>query len=164
MVRDGSLDQLKGLLGEGKAEHRVITVYRGIIRERTADHRRVLSALAEDSVPALMHCSAGKDRAGLSIAVTLLALGVAREAIVTDYLESNVKHRRYKVRRSGKPSEAMTPKVMELLSPLFDARTEYLAAAFDEMGRVWGDIERYLAEGLAVTPELRGRLREKLLD
>ena len=59
----------------------MIDSYRTIITDRTAEHSRVLHALAEDSVPALMHCAAGKDRAGLSIAVTLLAVGVEREAI-----------------------------------------------------------------------------------
>lgn len=128
MVRDGDTAQLRTLLGDGKAAGRMIASYRTIIKGRTAEHSRVLHSLAEDSVPALMHCAAGKDRAGLSVAVTLLAVGVEREAILADYLESNAKHRRYKVRRGGSADTAYTPEVMELLSPLFDAREEYLAA------------------------------------
>ena len=45
---------------------------------------------------------------------------------MADYLESNAPHRRYKVRRSGTSAAALSPEVMELLSPLFDARAEYL--------------------------------------
>ncbi|MEU6064115.1 tyrosine-protein phosphatase [Streptomyces sp. NPDC047082] len=164
MVRDGNLDQLRGILADGKAANRMITSYRKIVRERTAEHSRVLHALAEDSVPALMHCAAGKDRAGLSIAVTLLALGVEREAILTDYLESNAKHRRYKVRRSGSAESAYTPEVMELLSPLFEARAEYLAAAFETVEETWGTVDVYLEQGLGLGPEHRERLRERLLD
>lgn len=164
MVRDGDLDQLREILADGKGAGRMIASYRMIIKERTAEHSQVLHSLAQDSVPALMHCAAGKDRAGLSIAVTLLALGVEREAIVADYLESNAKHRRYKVRRSGTDASAYSPEIMELLSPLFDARAEYLAAAFDTIDEEWGGADTYLEQGLRLTPETRERLRERLLD
>ncbi|MDQ8706227.1 tyrosine-protein phosphatase [Streptomyces sp. LHD-70] len=164
MVREGDIEQLRGLLSEGKAAGRMISSYRTIIKERTAEHSRVLHAMADDSVPALMHCAAGKDRAGLSIAVTLLAVGVERPAIEEDYLQSNAAHRRYKVHRSSTSADAMSPEVMELLSPLFDARAEYLAEAFTTIEETWGTVDRYLEEGLKVTPQVRERLRANLLD
>lgn len=164
MVRDGNLDDLRAALAEGQAANRMITSYRAIITERTAEHSQVLHSLAEDSVPALMHCAAYKDRAGLSIAVTLLAVGVERDAIEADYLESNATHRRYKVHRSSASKDAMSPEVMELLSPLFDARATYLAAAFEQVEQTWGSTDRYLEEGLKLTSAGRERLRERLLD
>ncbi|MCX4529021.1 MULTISPECIES: tyrosine-protein phosphatase [unclassified Streptomyces] len=164
LVREGDLAQLRGILGDGKGVTRMTDAYRAIITGRTAEHSRVLHALAEDSVPALMHCAAGKDRAGLSIAVTLLALGVERDAIVADYLESNAPHRRYRMRRGGEPAGARSPEVAELLAPLFDARAEYLTAAFDTIETTWGGVEPYLAEGLGLAPETLGRLRDRLLE
>ncbi|WP_406398225.1 tyrosine-protein phosphatase [Streptomyces sp. NBC_00879] len=164
MVRDGDLDQLRSILADGKAAGRMSASYRRIIKERTAEHSRVLHALAEDNVPALMHCAAGKDRAGLSIAVSLLAVGVERDAIEADYLKSNDPHRRYLVRRGDNSPAAMSPEVMELLAPLFDARAEYLNAAFETIQQTWGDTEHYLSEGLKVSAETRERLRERLLD
>ncbi|MFD4791174.1 tyrosine-protein phosphatase [Streptomyces sp. NPDC058459] len=164
MVRDGDLDQLRDILADGKAADRMIASYRRIVTERTAEHSRVLHALAEDSVPALMHCAAGKDRAGISVAVTLLAAGVERDAIIGDYLESNAKHRRYKVRRGGDQASAYTPEVMELLGPLFDARAEYLAAAFDSIEDTWGDVDAYLERGLKLSDGTRERLRERLVE
>ncbi|MFD9333217.1 tyrosine-protein phosphatase [Streptomyces sp. NPDC060028] len=164
MVREGGLEQLRTVLGDGKGAARMANSYRGMIKNRTAEHGRVVHALAEDSVPALMHCAAGKDRAGLSIAVTLLALGVEREAVVADYLESNAPHNRYRVRRGSRSAEARSPEVMELLAPLFDARAEYLTAAFETIDGHWGGLDRYLAEGLGLTPETLDRLRDRLLD
>lgn len=164
MVRDGNLDQLKSILADGKGAARMIASYRMIIKERTAEHSRVLHALAEDSVPALMHCAAGKDRAGLSIAVTLLAVGVEREAIEADYLKSNDPHRRYKVKRGDDSPEAMSEEVMELLSPLFDARAAYLSAAFETIEETWGGTEQYLAKGLGLSAPTRERLRARLVD
>ncbi|MFG2561072.1 tyrosine-protein phosphatase [Streptomyces sp. NPDC048496] len=164
MVRDGDIAQLRSVLADGKGAAQMTASYKSIIRDRTAEHSRVLHALAEDSVPALMHCAAGKDRAGLSIAVSLLAVGVEREAIEADYLKSNDPHRRYKVRRTDTSATGMSPEVMELLSPLFDARAEYLAQAFSTIEETWGSTDRYLAEGLKLTPEILERLRGRLLD
>jgi protein-tyrosine phosphatase len=53
---------------------------------------------------------------------------------------------------------------MELLSPLFEARAEYLAAAFETIEETWGDVDTYLEQGLGLTLELRELLRERLLD
>ncbi|MEU3027102.1 tyrosine-protein phosphatase [Streptomyces incarnatus] len=164
LVRDGDLDELRAILDDGKGAARMVASYRSTVRNRTSEHSRVLHAIAEDSVPALLHCAAGKDRAGISIAVILLAAGVERDAIMADYLESNAKHRRYKVRRSGSEQSAYTPEVMELLSPLFDARAEYLAAAFDSIDETWGGVDRYLEQGLRLTPGTRERLRARLVD
>ncbi|MEW2304144.1 tyrosine-protein phosphatase [Streptomyces sp. NPDC006655] len=164
MVREGDIEQLRGLLGDGRAAARMVTSYRMIVKDRTGEHARVLHAIAEDSVPVLMHCAAGKDRAGISIAVTLLAVGVERDAILADYLESNAKHRRYRVKRSGSGDSVYSPEVMELLSPLFDARAEYLTAAVESIEETWGDVDTYLEQGLGLTPATRERLRERLLD
>ncbi|GDY57899.1 hypothetical protein SVIO_085220 [Streptomyces violaceusniger] len=57
----------------------------------------------------------------------------------------------------------MSPEVMALLLPLFDARAEYLTAAFTTIEETWGGTERYLTEGLGLAPEQRDRLRERLL-
>jgi protein-tyrosine phosphatase len=164
MIRDGDIGQLRSLLADGRAAARMTHSYRTIITERTAEHSRVLHALAHDSVPVLMHCAAGKDRAGLSVAVSLLAVGVEPEAIEADYVKSNEAHRRYPVRRSDRSAAGMSPEVMELLSPLFDARAAYLDAAFDAIEKTWGSTDRYLSEGLGLAPETLDRLRTRLLD
>lgn len=163
MVRDGELAQLRLILGDGKAAARMADTYRSIITTRADDLSRVLHSLARESVPALMHCAAGKDRAGLTIAVTLLAVGVERDAIRDDYLKSNEPGRRYKIRRSDSSAVGMSPEVMELLSPLFGAHPDYLAAAFDAIEETWGSTERYLSEGLTLSSETRERLRARLL-
>ncbi|MFF7215552.1 tyrosine-protein phosphatase [Streptomyces sp. NPDC008238] len=164
-VRDGDIAALREILGEGRAAARMVEAYRRIVLDRTAEHARMLELLTEDeSVPALLHCAAGKDRAGTSIAVILLALGVERDAIVEDYLKSNEAHRRYRIRRGDDAEPANTPEVMELLGPLFDARKEYLETAFDTIEEHWGSADRYLEEGLGLTPARRERLRALFLD
>ena len=125
----------------------------------------MLHALAEDSVPALMHCAAGKDRAGLSIAVTLLAVGVEREAIVADYLESNAQHRRYKVRRSATSADGLLPRGHGAAQPRCSTRAPSTSRRPSRpSSRPGARRRRYLEEGLGLTPETRERLRDRLLD
>ncbi|MFJ2211446.1 tyrosine-protein phosphatase [Streptomyces sp. NPDC101062] len=164
MVRYGDIDQLRSLLGDGRAAARMTGSYAAIVTERTAEHGRLLHALAEDSLPALLHCAAGKDRAGISVAVALLAVGVGPEAIEADYVKSNDPHRRYLFRRADRTPAAVSDEASALLSPLFDARADYLRAAFDAIEKTWGSTDRYLSDGLGLTPGTRERLRARLLD
>lgn len=49
----------------------------------------VVSSLVRGDGPTLVHCAAGKDRAGWTVATVLRAVGVTEEAILIDYLASN---------------------------------------------------------------------------
>merc|ERR1712224_887219 len=63
---------------------------RGFVQHQGARFRSFLEALAEPgNVPALVHCTAGKDRTGWAVALLLLALGVDKEEVMQDYLLSN---------------------------------------------------------------------------
>lgn len=164
IVQAGDLAALRAALGDGQAVDQMVTSYRAIIVERTAEHGELLRVLSEedDGLPVLLHCAAGKDRAGLAIVVILLALGVHPAAIEADYLASNAAHRRYRIKRATGAS--MAPEVMELISPLFEARVEYLDAALKSIRSTWGSLDGYLQTGLGCGPGRRDRLREKLLD
>jgi protein-tyrosine phosphatase len=52
--------------------------------------RQIMELLADpERSPVLIHCQAGKDRTGIIIALILLALGVKREIIISDFMRSN---------------------------------------------------------------------------
>ncbi|MFD5810230.1 tyrosine-protein phosphatase [Rhodococcus aetherivorans] len=48
----------------------------------------ILALVAETEGPVLLHCTAGKDRTGVLVAVLLLAAGVEPDAVVDDYVRS----------------------------------------------------------------------------
>lgn len=52
----------------------------------------VVRAVAASPGPALVHCAAGKDRTGISVALSLLLAGAEVDDVVDDYLET-AKHR-----------------------------------------------------------------------
>ena len=64
----------------------LVDIYRAILDERGCQVRVVLSALAAPkALPAVVNCTAGKDRTGLIVALTLGLAGVLEETIVADY-------------------------------------------------------------------------------
>jgi protein-tyrosine phosphatase len=66
-------------------------IHLALVMHFRKDWRRFFKLLAErDVYPLLFHCSAGRDRTGVGAAMLLSLLGVSRERIVADFLESNV--------------------------------------------------------------------------
>lgn len=64
----------------------VTTRYQQLFSEGSTSLARAVELLAEaDALPAVFHCSAGKDRTGILAALVLGFLGVPREVIVHDY-------------------------------------------------------------------------------
>src|SRR3546814_9409940 len=64
--------------------------YRDMPRALLPHLHLLIEAIIAGEMPMLVHCTAGKDRTGVTIAVLLLALGVSREDVVRDYLRSDV--------------------------------------------------------------------------
>ncbi|HEY2078844.1 MAG TPA: tyrosine-protein phosphatase [Streptosporangiaceae bacterium] len=65
-------------------------IYRYMVVEGADAIAEAIRALcAADALPALVHCSAGKDRTGIVIALVLAVLGVPDEVIAADYALSS---------------------------------------------------------------------------
>ena len=115
-------------------------------------------------MPALFHCTAGKDRTGFAAALVLLALGVPRETVLEDYLLTN----RYRERFDRRvlrwvPLASLFRTRAEDMRPLLEARPEYLEAAFQVMEEEYGGVDGYLERGLGVDARLRAQLEANLL-
>jgi protein-tyrosine phosphatase len=114
-----------------------------------------------DALPLLFHCTAGKDRTGWLAALLLSALGVERSTVVEDYLRTNELNAKSTAYLLSTFADRV-PDPSGLL-PLFEARKEYLEAAFAEVDR-YGGIEPYLREALGLDDAVLTALRETLLD
>ncbi|MFV0532126.1 MAG: tyrosine-protein phosphatase [Cumulibacter sp.] len=69
-----------------EAPRSISDVYDDIIDEHGEQLTNAVRLIATSGdAPVLVHCTAGKDRTGLVVALTLLALGVPREDVVADY-------------------------------------------------------------------------------
>jgi len=116
------------------------------------------------NLPALIHCTAGKDRTGLAAALVLVSLGVPRETVYRDYLLTNHYAREHIERTLLLIRFASFFRTdPEQVRPLLDVRREYLEAAFTAIEAHYGSVERYLREALQVSDAERARLRASLL-
>jgi protein-tyrosine phosphatase len=71
---------------EGPAPRSLVEVYRLGLEQRQEPIRQVLAFLAEPgSLPAVVHCNAGRDRTGVVIALALAVAGVPASTIARDY-------------------------------------------------------------------------------
>jgi protein-tyrosine phosphatase len=104
------------------------------------DWRRFFKLLAErDVYPVLFHCSAGRDRTGVGAAMLLSMLGVDRNRIVADFLESNLVYPNLPLRA-------------EQLDPLFELIDDN------------GGIEGFMREVIGLEPGELAIIQEDLLE
>jgi protein-tyrosine phosphatase len=138
-------------LGGGKAEAGFQESYRQFVSLPSAEKsfRELFIALGDrEQIPALFHCTTGKDRTGWAAAALLTLLGVPRETVMEDYLRSND----YIIPKYQKVIDAFVeaggdPSIPEAI---LGVKKEYLEAAFDEMETKYGTIEKYFSEGLGI--------------
>jgi protein-tyrosine phosphatase len=104
-----------------------------------------------ESLPALVHCTAGKDRAGFAAAAILSVLGVPHETVLEDFLLTNhytasATRKRLLMIRVFSLFRADT----DALRPLFGVEPAYLEAAFDAIDQNYGDFDSYRRDALGL--------------
>ncbi|PEA54741.1 protein-tyrosine-phosphatase [Bacillus pseudomycoides] len=118
-----------------------------------------------NNLPLLNHCTAGKDRTGFASALLLLLLGVPEETVMQDYLLSNgFREQLNEKMMAFLGAQIKDETSIEILSAMFEARVEYLQAAFDEIHNVYGSVEQYAEKGIGITKEQLDDLRDLLLE
>jgi len=128
---------------------------------------KMLRRLLDSPEPLLFHCSAGKDRTGLSAALLMRILGVTGEAIVEDYLLVNKLMPPEKfAAASAERFSAMTGQKLsaELLVPLMGTRAEWLTAAWQAIDAKYGSFDNYRRQALGVSDRDQKGLRRSLLE
>jgi protein-tyrosine phosphatase len=146
---------------------------RMFVREFTPVYAEMLQqVMAGEYRPAVVHCTAGKDRAGLGAAIILLVLGVPLETVFDDYLLSNIYRAEWTKRTLGMIRQAAAersgaaPESIDLapVEALFEARRVYLATALETIDQQYGSLECYMREGLGLSPQAQKAFQASLLE
>lgn len=98
----------------------------------------------KNDLPILFHCTAGKDRTGMAAAFLLFTLGVDRDTIIQDYMDSNTF-------LAGKYT--LLTKDNPQLAVLYSVRPDYLQTGIDAMEKTHGTVENYLTRVLGADIE-----------
>lgn len=117
-----------------------------------------------ENLPLLVHCSAGKDRTGVVSSFIQQIVGVPAEVTMDDYLITNKHMDEYNadvMRRLSKLAYFGVP--WKMYVPLFDARRDYLNAAFAQVKEEFGAFESWMHNGLKFFEKDQFALAEALL-
>jgi hypothetical protein len=136
---------------------RLAEIYQWILRNSGGLIAAALTELATDGcLPAVFHCTAGKDRTGVLAALTLGILGVSDEEIMEDFTLTNQRLDQLFERLRAIPGSENRPRESFAAPP--KAMEQFLAT----LQNSYGDATSYVrAHG--VTEATIGQLRESLL-
>ncbi|MBQ7487836.1 MAG: tyrosine-protein phosphatase [Clostridia bacterium] len=156
-----------GITHECRTEGMPFPSLRKLYREMMLDtrcqmnFRRVLKTCFEhdyDTGSILWHCSEGKDRCGMTAALLLEALGVDRDAILKDYLETNTTNLPKAKMIYQRVAAESDEKTAECVYQAYIADKSYIENAWAAMG------DHYIVETLGFTEQELDAFRERVLE
>jgi protein-tyrosine phosphatase len=149
----------------GIADEYMVDVYLALADASAPAFRCFVDLILDgDSLPIVVHCTAGKDRTGVMAALLLVALGVSRDLVASEHARSDeffdqaalVAH----FHALGvDPEQEVNPQVIAAMR----AKPEHLETALRRLEERHGSIEAFLAEQSGVDAERREALRSILV-
>lgn len=130
--------------------------------ERTETLAQVITHLAtRENLPAVFHCTAGKDRTGMVAALVLSLVGVHDDVIVEDYAltDDRMKFVMERIRASGDYPEPLAPVAASIARAEASSMETFLAA----LSRSYGGAEGW-ARAAGIDDATLASLRAALVD
>ena len=160
VIPEGGSDQLSKLVGDtGISGKR----YLGYLEFGPTSWLRLFGILSNlENLPVVLHCTAGKDRTGVSTAFLLSVLGVNRDLIEADYLLTNLDTERqadFIESTVGYPDGYDRESMITAAGVPKDAMKDFL----DGVESKWGSAVEYL-KNIGVTEEQMEMVRNNFLE
>jgi protein-tyrosine phosphatase len=152
---------------EAESTKLMVDGYRMIAEEGPPSYQKLMEVVLDQSNwPILIHCNAGKDRAGVAVTLIMEALGVDRETIMEEFLLTNeigrsaeksvlMSKESKKYRRFGRTPSA------DAWFPIVGVQAEMLENFYAIVDEQYGSMDAFLTE-LGVDQEARGELIDSL--
>ncbi|WP_426481892.1 tyrosine-protein phosphatase [Chryseobacterium sp. R2ACT005] len=155
---------LKGKVNASDADKRMIDFYREYVTENPETIKKIIIEILESEDPVLYHCTAGKDRTGITTALILTILRFDKETIYNEYLLSN-NYRKEMVEKRLRLANRLHfiyPKMdLQVLENLSWVEKRYLDAAFGEIDKKYGSIDVYIQQVLGISDAKRTEYIQK---
>lgn len=141
-----------------------VNAYQGILDHGVGAYRTILTHLAQEEPEAcLIHCSAGKDRTGVLIALLLMLCGVQKEVIADEYALTEL--------GLGHLKPAIIEKLLQnpkfsgnehAARDMISSKKENMLATMQMIEDIYGGAERYVLERLELDESTLRQLRKNL--
>ena len=126
--------------------------YRMIVKEGPPSYEKLMEVVLDQSNwPILIHCNAGKDRAGVAVTLILESLGVDREVIMEEFLLTNeiarIKEKSVLLAKQGKKQRrnGRGPSA-EAWFPVIGVQSEMLETFYKSVDENYGSMDAFLTE------------------
>lgn len=138
------------------------TQYGEMARDAAPQIAQAITIVAQRHAhPVIVHCTAGKDRTGVLVAVLLSLLGVPEETIVDDYTLSEIAMVALRQRLIDRYPEGR--EVIEGADEMFSAAPANIAALLRTLADDYGSVPDY-GRAIGIGPEVVADLRDTLLE
>ena len=118
-----------------------------------------LSAIADpESAPVLVHCMAGKDRTGVTLALSLALLGVSDDEIAADYALTTTS-----MQGLVEYLRVSNPAAVEGNEHMFDSPEQAIRLFLHDLRELHGSVENYARE-IGLTDKQVATMRDHLLE
>lgn len=157
----------KNRFTEEQSHELMVDGYRMIAEEGTPSYEKLMEVVLDQSNwPVLIHCNAGKDRAGVAVTLILEALDVDRETIMEEYLLTNEMGRSEEkaelmARESKKYKKRGKTPSASAWYPVVGVQAEMLDAFYASVDKQYGSMDTFLTE-LGVDQDARDALATSL--
>lgn len=163
---DGSDTYFFGDLLSGKSTSflvpDMVVFYKTTLRRQTNVLAEVVRLLGDESnAPTLIHCSAGKDRTGITVAMVLDVLGVPRDLVVQDYTLTQ----QFRPNRVDGYADLFDGLGVPLadVRVLFESPPEAMEATLAHVDEEYGGSRSYFLEACGLAPTDLEALQHSLL-
>ena len=152
---------------EEQALEHMVDGYRMIAEVGPSSYQKLMDVVLDQSNwPVLIHCTAGKDRSGVAVALILEALGVDRETIMEEYLLTNKFSRVDEKavilsKQSKKASMGHRTPSASAWRPIVGVDAKMLEAFYASVDEEYGSMDAFLTK-LGVDHDARGALAASL--
>lgn len=128
--------------------------------------RQFLKYVLEQKEGAILcHCTAGKDRTGIAVAIIQMGLGVPRDLILQDYLYTNIcSQRAMDAVMAQTLLRTDDENTIGCIQDMMLAKEEYLNTFLAGMVAACGSTEAFLQERLGLDEETKARLQAMYLE
>lgn len=140
------------------------TLYRLLPFNNQAYQQLVMLLLQRPAGGLVQHCAVGKDRTGVGVALTLLALGVDEKTVMEDYLLTNITLAPFREQMLAQYATSLNDLALAKLVRVLSARKDFLQTALTAIREQYGSVTGWLEHEYGLGSVQREQLQAYYLE